>query len=143
MLDKTMGAALIQHPTSATSISLEHLQGNRLRNKKNLIRVRILYFRSRRETFHIDIFARRVRTLDEVRFARNRNSIRIIPLCDLRRCGCWWRRSRCGLRGGRTCSLSRAIGIEWLLGWRVLFGLGRGIARGPLSGRWWLRLFTA
>jgi hypothetical protein len=43
---------------SARSISLEHPQGNPLRNKKDFVRVRILYFRSRRESFHIDIFAR-------------------------------------------------------------------------------------
>jgi hypothetical protein len=52
------GAVLIQRRIPPSSISLEHPQGNQLRNKKNFIRVRILYFRSRRESFDIDILAR-------------------------------------------------------------------------------------
>jgi hypothetical protein len=39
--------------------------------------------------------------------------------------------------------LNRTIRIEWLLWWRVLFGLGRGITRNPMSRGRWLRLFTA
>ena len=127
-----------------TSISLEHPQGNLLRNKKNLVRVRVLHFRSRREAFHIDVFTRGIGTLDQVRFARNGNSIRIISFCDLRRCGCWRRWWRCcGLHRWRTRRLNRSIRIEWLLRWRILFRLSWAIARGPMSGRWWLRLFTA
>ncbi len=128
---------------SARSISLEHPQGNPLRNKKDFVRVRILYFRSRRKSFHIDIFAGGIRTLYQVRLARNGDSVRIVPFRDLRRRG-WWRRwRRCGLHGRCTRRLSRAIRIEWLLWWRVLLGLGRGIARGPMSGGWRLWLFTA
>ena len=78
-----------------------------------------------------------------MRFAWNGDSVRIIPLCDLGRRG-WGRRWRCcGLHGRCTCRLNRAIRIEWLL-WRwVLFGLSGPIARGPMSGGRWLRLFTA
>jgi len=58
MLDKKTDAATIgtqyQHPASA----LNTLKSNPSRNKKNLIRVRILYLRPRRKAFHIDIFAR-------------------------------------------------------------------------------------
>ena len=43
-----------QHPASA----LNTLKSNPSRNQENLIRVRILHLRSRREAFHIDIFAR-------------------------------------------------------------------------------------
>jgi hypothetical protein len=137
--------ALIQYPASSIGRNTKRARTPQtLRNKKDFVRVRILHFRSRREAFHIDIFARRVRTLDQVRFARNWNSIRIVSFCDLRRwCGCWWRWSCCGLHGWRTCRLSRAVRIERLLRWRVLFGLGRAITRGPVSGRWRLRLFTA
>ena len=115
-----------------------------LRNQKNFIRVRILYFRSRREALHIDIFARRIRRLYQVRFAGHGNSIWIIPLCHLGRRGCrrrWWR--CCGFHRRGTCGLNGAIGIERLLRRRVLFSLGGTIARGPMSGEWWLRLFTA
>jgi len=128
---------------SARSISLEPPQGNPLRNKKDFVRVRILYFRSRRKSFHIDIFAGGIRTLYQVRFAGNGNSVWIIPLCHLRRRG-WWRRWRCcGFHGRCTCRLNRAIRVEWLLRRRVLFRLGGPIAGGPMSGGWRLRLFTA
>jgi hypothetical protein len=139
-------ASSIEHPApAATTLAHQKAFGvaNSLWNQKDFIRVRILYFRSRREAFHIDIFARRVRTLDEMRFARNGNSIRIIPLCDFRRCGGRRRWSCCSLDGWCTCRLNRAVRIERLLRWRVLIGLGGGVARGPLPGRWWLRLFTA
>src|SRR5438477_12390973 len=74
MLDKKTDAATIgtqyQHPASA----LNTLKSNSSRNKKNLIRVRILYLRPRRKAFHVDIFARSLGTLYQMRLARHRNS---------------------------------------------------------------------
>ena len=134
----------IHHQPQLRLHTREHLPpANSLRNQKNLIRVRILHFRSRREAFDIDIFARRVRALDKVRFARNGHSMRIISRLDLCRCCSWRRWSGRGLHGWRTCRLNGAIRIERLLRWRVLFGLSRAITRGPVSWRRRLRLFTA
>jgi hypothetical protein len=112
-------------------------------NKKDLVRVRILYFSSRRESFHIDVFTRRIGTFYEVRFARNGNSVRIISFCDLRRRGRWRRRSNCRLHWRRATGLNRAIRIERLLRRRVFLGAGCGITRDPLSGGWRWRLFAA
>jgi hypothetical protein len=125
------------------SIRLEDPKGHPLGNQKDLVRIRILYFRSRRESFHVNVLARRIRTLHQVRLARNRNSVRIIALCNLRRRG-WWRRWSCrGLYRWSTCGLNRAVRIKWLLRWRVLLGLSGRIIGGPMSGgrRW--RLFAA
>jgi hypothetical protein len=123
-----------------TSIRLEDPQGNPLRNKKDFVRVRILYFRSRREPFHVDIFARRIRTLHQMWLARNGNSVRIIAFCNLRWRGRRRRWSCCGLHRRGACGLSRAIRIKWLLRWRVLLGLSGGITGDAMSRgrRWWL-----
>jgi hypothetical protein len=60
LVDTQYGYSIKQRrrANSAPTISLEHPQGKPLRNQKDFVRVRILYFRSRRETFHINIFAR-------------------------------------------------------------------------------------
>jgi len=141
MLDNKDSAALIQHPIPASASNA--LKATQLRNKKDFVRVRIFNFRSRRESFDIDILARRIGTLYEVRLARNRNSVRVIPLCNLRWRGRRRRRSGCGLHRRCTSRLNRAVWIEWLLRRRVLFGLGGGIIGHPMSGGRWLRLFTA
>src|SRR5438552_13387064 len=54
--------------------------GEKLWNEKDFSRVWILHLRARRESLHIDVLARRERTFDHVRFAGNRNSIRMVSL---------------------------------------------------------------
>src|SRR6266576_5096828 len=47
----------------------------KLRNEKDFVRIGILHFRSWRKAFHIDVFARRIRTFHEMGFARDGNSV--------------------------------------------------------------------
>ena len=117
-----------------------------LRHKKDLVGIRILHFSSRRESFHINVFARRIRALHQMGFARHRNSIRIISLRDLCRCNLCWRsgggrRCRCRLCWRRTRGLNWSVWIERLLLWRVFRGLGGRIPRWPLVGGWRWRFF--
>src|SRR5215510_8374095 len=51
------------YPASAKLLSRRGL-----RHKKNLVGVRILHFGSGRESFHIDVFTRRIGALHQVRF---------------------------------------------------------------------------
>jgi hypothetical protein len=139
--------ALIRHPVYTIQHRrnrLNHRGCRLLRHKKNLVGVRILHLGSWRESFDIDIFARGIRTLHQVRFARDRNSIRIISLRDFCR-RCWWR--RCGRRLFRwrlTRGLNWPVRIEWLLGRRVFRGLCGRIPRGSVVGGWRRRrLFRA
>src|SRR5258707_10133332 len=45
-----------------------------LPHKENLVGVRILHFSARRESFHIDVFAGRIRALHELRFTWHMDS---------------------------------------------------------------------
>src|ERR1700738_3065236 len=96
-----------------------------LGHEKDFLRVRILYFGARWETFHVDIFAGGRWALDQVLFSWNRNSVRIIALGSFCR-----GRGRRWTGSGRGCFLSGGgfrrrwtVGIERLLLWR---GLWRG-----------------
>src|ERR1700730_18430888 len=91
-----------------------------LGDEKDFLRVRILYFGARWETFHVHIFARRIWALDQVLFSWNRNSVRIIAFGSFRRG-----------RGRRW-----TVRIERLLLWRLLLRLVR-ILRDPLFHAWW------
>ena len=109
-----------------------------LGHEKDFLRVRILYFGARWETFHVDIFAGGIWALDQVLFSWNRNSVRIIALGSFCR-----GRGRRWTGSGRGCFLSGGgfrrrwtVGIERLLLWRVLLRLVR-ILRDPLFHAWW------
>src|ERR1700730_10524692 len=98
-----------------------------LGHEKDFLRVRIFYFGAGRETFHVDIFARRIWALDQVLFSWNRNSVGIIAFGSFRRgSGRRWTGS------GRGCFLSGGgfrrrwtVRIERLLLGRVLLRLVR------------------
>ena len=151
MLDEK-SAALIQRPVSSIQHRRNPLDyqggGTRLRHKKDLVRVRILHFGSRRESFHVDIFAWRIRALHQVRFARNRNSVRIIAFCDL--CRSTFVGAAVGggdvaavSIGGVPGGLNWSVRIERLL-WRRVFSRLRGrIIRRPMAAGWWRWLFSA
>ena len=136
-------AGLIWHSVPA---SAEFRRPLALWHKENLVRVRILHFSAGRKSFHIYIFAGRIRTLHEVRFSRDRDPVRIISLCHLcrRRCSC---RRWCGsyLRRGRrrTHGLYRPIRVERLLWRRVFLRLSGSVRRrSVMLGHWW-RLLSA
>jgi len=118
-----------------------------LRHKKDLVGIRILHFSSRRKSFYVDVFARRIRALHKMGFTRHWNSIRIISLRDLCRgnlCGGrsgGRRRCRCHFCWRRTRGLNWSVWIEWLLLWRVFRGLGGRIPRWPVAGGWRWRFF--
>jgi hypothetical protein len=111
-----------------------------LRHKENLVGVRILHFSAGRESFHIDIFAGRIRALHQMRFAGDRDSVRIISLCYLCRRRCGGRRRRCDHR--RRCShrLNWSVRVKRLLLRWVFLRLGRSISGRPMVLRrwWWL-----
>ena len=102
-----------------------------LRNEKNLLRVRIFNFGSRRETSHIHVaLIRSVRTGDETGFARNWNSIGNVAFGRLDRC-----RGRFRRRSWRlfSCIVIRRrrrwiIGIERLLPRRIFAAYRCGIS---------------
>jgi hypothetical protein len=122
---------------------LNHRGCRLLRHKKDLVGVRILHLGSGRESFDIDIFARGIRTLHQVRFARDRNSIRIISLRDFCRRCCWRRCGRRRFHWRRIRGLNWPVRIEGLLRRWVFRGLG-GIPRGSMLGGWRRRrLFRA
>ena len=133
---------------SLTVITISRISGIpgplALRHKENLVGVRILHFGARRESFHIDIFAGRIWTLHQMRFAGDRNSVRIISLCHL----CWrrgrGRRRRCDNRRGCSHWLNRSIRVKRLLRRWVWLRLRRTISRHPMVlRRWWWRLLSA
>src|SRR3954471_10993657 len=98
-----------------------------LRNEKDLLRVGILHFGSRRETFNIDVLTGRIGTFNQVRFARDWNSVGIISLGRLGGCSGGCRSRRRAFRGGSgRLRLRRTIGIEWLLLRRILRRLALG-----------------
>ena len=87
-----------------------------LRDEKNFPGVRIFHFLAGTETFDIDKFSRRVRTLDQMRFAGNWNAVGKIAFRFRGRSGS--RRGPSGrvFRGGsRGFGLGRTVGIERLL----------------------------
>ena len=134
-------ASRIYDPASAHR--LNHRKCRLLRHKKDLVGVRILHLGSRRESFDIDIFARGIRTLHQVRFARDRNSIRIISLRDFCWRCCRRRRGRRRFYWRRVRGLNRPVRIEGLLRRRVFRGLAR-IPGGSVVGGWRRRwLFRA
>ena len=110
-----------------------------LRHKENLVRVRILHFSAGRESFHIDIFARRIRALHQMRFAGDRDSVWIISLCHLCRRRGRGRRRRCDHR--RRCSrwLNWSVRVKRLLRRWVFLRLGRRVSRRPVALRRWRR----
>ena len=110
-----------------------------LRHKENLVGVRILHFSAGRESFHIDIFAGRIRAFHQMRFAGNGDSVGIISLCHLCRRGGRGRRRRCDHR--RRCGhwLDRSIRVKWLLLRWVFLRLGRRVSRRPVVLRRWRR----
>lgn len=118
-----------------------------LRHKKDLVGIRILHFSARRESFYIDVFARRIRALHQMGFSGDGNSIRIVSLRDL--CGCnlcrrrsrGRRRRRCRLHWRRTAGLNWSVWIERLLLGRILCSLGGGIPRRPMVRSWRWRFF--
>jgi len=135
-------AELIWHSVPA---SAELGSALALWHKENLVRVRVLHFGAGRESFHVDIFAGRIRALHQVRFSGDRDPVWIISLCHLRR----WRRScegRCRRylrrRGWRrTHGLCRPIRVERLLRRWVFLRLSGSVSRRPVMlgrGRWWL-----
>src|SRR5205814_10051120 len=97
-------------------------------------RVRILDFGPRRKTFHADIFARGIRALHEVRFARDRNSVRIISLCNLCRSSGGRGRSGCGLNWGRSRGRRWSIRIEGLVPGGGFVGVVRGVIWRAIGG---------
>ncbi len=138
-------AVLIQHPVSSIQHQkspLNYHGGILLGYEKNLIRVRILHFGSRRKPFHVDIFAGRVRALYQVRFARDGDSVRVISLGNFCRRSCGGRCCCCRLHWRRTSGLNWSVGIERLLLRRVLLRSGRIIRRSMPSWRRW-RLLRA
>ena len=115
-----------------------------LRHKENLVGVRILHFSAGRESFHIDIFAGRIRALHQMRFAGNRDSVRIVSLCHLCRRRSRRRRRRCDYRRGCTHWLNRSIRVKRLLLRWVFLRLGRSVSGRPgVLRRWWWRLLSA
>jgi hypothetical protein len=90
-------------------------------DEENLTRVRILYLCARRETLHIDVFARRKRTLHNVRLTRNRDAVRVIAFLRLSGHSRRRRRDR-RLLGRDILRLRRCVRIEWLLLRRIFFG---------------------
>jgi hypothetical protein len=115
-----------------------------LRHKENLVRVRILHFGAGRESFDIDIFAGRIRALHQMRFAGNRDSVRIVSLCHLCRRRSRRRRRRCDYRRGCTHWLNRSIRVKGLLLRWVFLRLGRSVSGRPgVLRRWWWRLLSA
>ena len=149
MLDEKSQAALIRHPVCRIKSQQRVNIGAAppLRYKKGLVGIRILHFSSRRESFYIDVFARRIWALHQMGFARHGNSIRIISLRDLCRCNLCRRRSggrrrcRCHLCWRRTRGLNWSVWIERLLLWRVFRGLGGRIPRRSVVGGWRWRFF--
>lgn len=149
MLVEKGQAALIRHPVCR----IQHRSNGKnrgstaLRHKKDLVGIRILHFSAWRESFYIDVFARRIRALHQMWLARHGNSIRIISLCDLCRCNLCRRRSggrrrrRCHLCWRRTRGLNWSVWIERLLLRRVFSGLGGGIPPWPMVGSWRWRFF--
>jgi hypothetical protein len=133
-------ASAIYDPGSAQPAKLS--DAPLLRHKKDLVGVRILHFSSRRESFHIDIFAGGIRALHQVRFAGDRNSIRIVSLCNLRRRSRGRRFARHCFSRWRTGGLNWSVRIKRLLLRRIFRGLG-GIPRRSLTGGWRWRLFRA
>ena len=138
--------ALIRHPVYTTQHRrnrLNHCGCRLLRHEKDLVGVRILHLGSRRKSFDIDIFSRGIRTLHQVRFARDRNSIRIISLRDFCRRGCRGRRGRRLFYWRLIRGLNWPVRIEGLLRRRIFRGLG-GIPGGSVVGGWRRRrLFRA
>jgi len=115
-----------------------------LRHKKNLVGVRVLHFSAGRESFHIDIFAGRIRALNKMRFSRDRDPVGIISLCYLCRRRSRGRRRRRDHRRRSGHWLSWSIRIKGLLRRRVFLRLGRGVSRRPMVLRWWWwRLLSA
>ena len=138
----------IKRPRCANPLSPSRISGIpgpfALRHKENFVGVRILHFSARRESFHVDIFAGRIRAFHQMRFARNRDSVRIISLCHFCWRGCSGRRRRCDHRRRRVHWLNRSIRVKWLLRRRVFLRLGRRVSRRPVvlrRGRW--RLLSA
>ena len=124
---KRLWRASIQSPASA-----ELRNAPVLWHKENLIGIRILHFGARRESFHIDVFARGIRALHQVRFARDRNSVWIISFSHLCLRRSWGRRWRCCLRRGRTRGLDRAVRVVWLLRRWVFLRLGGSVICRPV-----------
>src|SRR5205814_10149609 len=113
-----------------------------LRDANNFVRLGVLHFRSWRKSFDVHVFAGRKRTFDEMRLARNRDSVWIISLRYFRGRSRWNRRSRPRLPG-RSLRLNGSIRVERLLLRRVFFGLRWRVIRDAMRGALRRRLFTA
>src|SRR5215212_487228 len=97
---------------------------NPLRDQENLSGIGVFDFRTRCETFHIDVLARRERALHQILFAGNWNAIRKIALGYFGRRG-WRGRSNRNFFADLAIRLNLTVRIERLLLWRILAGIRR------------------